>query len=459
MVAPLHSYTRTIAYTTSIAQQAYRAAVSEGLAGTEFAQRVAQLTQNPTEEMMQAGRQYASDAALMGRGGDVTHAVTALVNHEVNLPFLGPTRPLRFIDPFTHVSSNIIEQAVIQRSPLGLATQRVRDDIFGRNGPAAQDSAIARQMLGLSLSSVAVGLAAEGLITPSEPSDPKEAAEWRLIHGQAHGFTVGNMVYDLSRLGPIGLQIGLAADLQHVASRVGKDDINSVLSLLAMSFGHTLLNDSALRGPSDLIKAIDEPDRYGTTYLRNFASSFAVPYSVGMSQVARQIDPFTREARTLMDSIKSKVPWWSETLFPRRTWDGVPIPNREFLGVYAQRAANDPVNLAFERLGYAPSKLKREIRGVALTDQQYDDYQRVSGDLARQLTDHTVAMPGFSSMPEGTQRKLLEADVTRARETGAAITLAANRTIISTAVEGKKSLVTGPKAPKGGFVQPAPSVH
>jgi hypothetical protein len=459
MVAPIHSYFRAIGYEQGIARLAYRTAMDEGLAGQAFGARVADLTAHPPEEMMAAAREEATQQTLMGKGGPFTQKVSSLINTEVKLPGLGPTKPLKFIDPFVHIQSNIMEQSVISRGPLGLASEKIRADLFGRNGSEAQTNAAARMGAGIALSVVGGGLAMEGLINPSAPSDPKEAAEWRLVNGMPHSFRIGNMSYDLSRLGVLGFQLGIAADLYHGAAAIGRDDAFKVASLLVHSFTQNFLDEGFMRGPSDLIQALDDPDRYGAKFVQNFASSYAVPFSVGMSQVARQIDPYARQARSLLDEVKQKIPWWSETLFPRRSWDGEPIPNRDWLGVYSQHVQNDPVNQAFERLGVFPSQPPRKIRGVALTDKQYDDFSRISGRFAKMQLDRVIALPSFAGMPDGVQRDLIENSFKNARETAAAQIMMTNPGIIATAVAAKKAQLGGAKPPTGGWPQPAATIH
>jgi hypothetical protein len=64
-------------------------------------------------------------------------------------------------------------------------------------------------------------------------------------------------------------------------------------------------------------------------------------------------------------------------------------------------------------LNWAPPKLDREIRGVKLTDQQYDDYARIAGRAAKMQLNQIVARPGFDQMPANIRliemRKAVEA--------------------------------------------------
>jgi hypothetical protein len=210
-----------------------------------------------------------------------------------------------------------------------------------------------------------------------------------------------------------------------------------------------------MKGPADLLKAMDEPDRYGANYARNFAATVAVPFSVGMQGIAGQIDPYAREARTLLDAIKAKIPFVSETLHPRYDIWGQPVLNRDFVGVYSRELKEDPVNVAMERLGIFPSKPERKMVGIPLTDDQYDDFSRTAGVMSKQLANHVVAMPGFNSLPASIQKELLMKAIDKGREMMASKIKADSmrgvygpeNNIVQQSVDKKRALLTGSAVP------------
>lgn len=458
MIAPIHSYTRTLGYEHSIARQAYRGAAAEGLTGDRFNARLAYLTAKPSVEMMKIASDEATEAALMGKGGSLTQRVSHLTNLTVDIPGLGPTRPLAFINPFMKVASNMMSQTVLERGigtgpAAALFPGRIRDDILGKNGPVAQAETGGRLLAGTSLTMVGAGLAMEGLIARSAPSDPRERAMWTLIHGMPHSLNIGGMSYDLSRLGVLGFGLGIAADIQYAASRIGVDDAAKILSLAVHSFSQNFLDESFMRGPSDLIKALDEPDRYGAAYARNLFSSFAVPYSVGMGQIAHEIDPYMRQARTLTDEVIAKIPWWSETLEPRIDIWGNPVLARGWALTYHQQLQNDPVNQAMTRLGYFPAPVERKIVGVALSDHQYTEFSIMAGRWAHDRVAHVVASLGFDLQNEGDQREALRHQVMNARKDAEDHMKFKYPAIWQAASAAKKAPLRGTKPPAGGWPQ------
>lgn len=442
MVAAIHSFFRVMNYSMEKSALAYRAAATEGLEGEAFAARVGELWQNPTAEMMEAARSEATELTLMGQGGKFTQRLSALLNTEFNLPGLGPVPLLKFIDPFVHISSNVMKQSLLMRTPLGMLSPELRADLFGRNGPIAQDKAQARMLVGSAFAMTIGGLAAQGLASGSGPTDPREAAMWRLAGNQAHSIRIGDFWYDTHRLGPLGMLMGLGADLYEVGHLADQAEFTKAAAHLQFAITHNILDESFMRGPSDLIKAIEDPGRYGEAYVRNFLSSF-VPFSVGMAQEARAFDPYSREARTVVDAMRAKIPFASMDLLPRVDIWGQPMPNRDALiapgitSIYAQRISTDPVNLAMVELGLHPAPVERKIRNVELTDEQHLRFAQYAGRMSKARLDVIVRSPDWQQWDPQTRRDVVQAVIRQSREVARGQIMASDPTIIERATAAK----------------------
>lgn len=449
-VAAIHSFFRTVNYSMEKSAGAYRTAMKEKLDGLEFANRVADGEMNPTESQMKDYRFKSTEATLMARGGDFTQKLSALTNYTANLPVLGSTKPFKFIDPFVHISSNVIDQTLAQRTPLGLLSEDIRNDLMGRNGAEARDMAQARMLVGTAFGITAAGLAAEGLMTGSGPSNAKERGIWIASGMQPHSIRVGDTWYDIHRLGPLGLLFSVGADMYSVAHAMSTEDAKTVATLLAHAVAQNVLDESFMRGPSELILAATDSERYGPQYIKNFVSSF-VPFSVGMSQITRATDPYSRQTRSVMDAIKAKIPWESQSLMPRRDVWGEPVRNRDVFGIpglssiYETKINNDPVNRALLSVGIYPGVPGRSIRGVQLNDQQYDDYSRIAGRLTKQRLDNVVAQPGFTQMPAGHQVDFMRKIISSSREAARKATMMQYPDIMEQARERKMKILTGKK--------------
>jgi hypothetical protein len=446
-IAAIHSFFRTTNYSAYKAGGAYRQAANEGLSGNAFYSRVGEINQNPSEALMEAWRHEATEATLMGQGGKFAEALSRMTNVEFNVPGLGPVRFLKFIDPFVHISGNIIQQAVVERSPVGLLSAELRADLAGRNGTIAQDTAMARMLVGTALSVTFGGLAAEGYVSGSGPSDPRQSAMWRLAGNQAHSVRVGDIWYQVNKLGPMGMLMGIAADLYDVAHEAEKGEVLTAAAHLQHALTQNILDESFMRGPADLIKAVEDPGRYGEAYIRQFLSSF-VPYSVLMQQMARASDPYSRQARTVVDAIKNKVPGLSETLLPRRDIWGEEMPNAEALGmkgltaIYERKVGTDPVNLAMLNLGIAPAQVERKIRNVELTDQQYDDFARIAGRMTKMRLDTIVRSPDWQLWPNHIRHDVISEVIRQSRESARGMMMMKYPQIARDAVEARRQRFT-----------------
>lgn len=428
MVAAIHSYFRSLNYSMEKSALAYRQAVNEGVTGDALAKRVAEIRVNPDEGLMTQARGVATDLTLMGEGGALTKTLTKLTNIEFPVPFLGQTKLLKFIDPFIHIAANVIDQSVIQRTPAGILSKGIRDDLMGKNGNIAQDTAAARMLAGSVLSLTFGSLAAQGVITGSGPSDPHKAAMWRLAGYQAHSVRIGDMFYDAHRLGSMGMLMGVSADLYDVAHTMASGDMLTAASMLQHAITQNILDESFMRGPSDLINAIDNPSTQGEKYITNFLSSFT-PYSTLTRQWDRATDPYSRSARNVMDGVKKNIPGLSEQLFPNVDVWGTPMPNPDALihagitAVYERQMSRDPVNIAMVQLGIGPAPVERTIRNVKLNDEQYDAYARIAGRMSKMRLDAIVNSADWATYPNYIKQNVITEVLRQSRESARGLML------------------------------------
>ena len=168
-----------------------------------------------------------------------------------------------------------------------------------------------------------------------------------------------------------------------------------------------------------------------------------MPYSVGIAQLARATDPYSRQARSVVDAIKAKIPGLSESLYPRRDIWGEPMPNKDALvaagvtAIYEQRMSRDPVNLALLNLGIHPAAVERKIRNVDLTDDQYDDFQRVAGRMAKMRLDAIVNSAQFRSWPPQVRHDVMTETIRQSREAARGVIMMKYPNILATATKAK----------------------
>ena len=417
-IQAIHAFHRVNFYAMELNAEAYRKAAAEGLTGEEFAQRVAELKKNPDLEMIKRSADAATEGTMMGQGGEFTRNLARLTNTKIlGVPWL------KFIDPFVHITGNVIEQSLGQRTPLALFSPEMRADLTGKNGAYAQDKAVGRIMLGTALSAAVAGYVMDGMITGGGPKDREEKGNWERMGIQPYSVKIGDTWYSYHRLGALGLLIGVAADMYKVAKHATQEEMAEAGAALLEAFSHNILEESFMRGPSELFRAIENPKQYGASWARNFLSSFA-PASVGMSQITRATDPYSRQARTIADAFMGKYPWWSEGLQPRRDLWGDPIVSKQLTmgtAIYQSPESRDPVNQEMYRLNVRKAPVDKKIRNIELSPEQYDDYARIAGRLTKMQLEQIMNSPDYQSMPDFQKMDVIEKvfQVTRkaARET------------------------------------------
>ena len=150
-----------------------------------------------------------------------------------------------------------------------------------------------------------------------------------------------------------------------------------------------------------------------------------------------------------MDAIKVKIPGLSESLLPRRDIWGEPMANRDALiaagvtAIYETRMSRDPVNLALLDLGIAPAQVTRKIRNVQLTDDQYDDFQRIAGRMAKMRLDAIVNSPDYRSWPNHIRHDVISEVITQTREAARGVMMAKFPQIVRDATQARLKKITG----------------
>lgn len=443
-VSAIHSFFKSLRYEQNIAGLAYRQAMDEGLEGGEFDGRVAELSKSPTEDMMQSATKDALKELYMAPTD--YHSAMASLTRFTNQSVLA-----KIVVPFMKIGSQITRNAFIERTPLGLFDKETRANLAGANGLPTRDMQIAKMTAGISLMGVTALAAAEGMATGDGPTDPKERAIWMLNH-RPNSLTIGNLTVPYQGLGSLGMLMRFSANMYQTAHAWDGDKGSEVAMAAMEGITKSVLDENFMRGVKDMLDALYHPEEYGARYLQGFVTNW-LPFSVGQSQIARKIDPYQREvisqgwsnAFGIIDEAKAKTPFVSQSLEPRRDRFGQPIQNGGN-DIYA----NDPVVKRMEALNTGISKLERKIRGIPLSDQQYDDFSRLAGTMTKMRLNALIT-PGFSNIPAQAQIAAIDKVVGQSREMARKLTMMKYPEIIKEANDAKAIKKYG--KPVSGTVQ------
>ncbi len=200
--------------------------------------------------------------------------------------------------------------------------------------------------------------------------------------------------------------IGAAADFTEIGAFAAPRERDAFALNMSMAVAKNVTSKTWLSGLSDFFEALSDPERFGPAWSRRLAGSAAVPAVA--AQAAQAIDPHLREARTILDAVKARVPVISEGLPMRRNAWGEPIKRGSSVGpdiispIYSSRISDDPVKREVARLRVPLSLPRRYLRvdgeRVDLTAEQYDALAQVTGKPAKMYLDQEMRTPEWRSM-------------------------------------------------------------
>lgn len=418
---------KTLGYRMELNALALRRATQEVNSGIiqpdQLKSRIADIVADPPVDIKLNAIDQATYQTFTNAPGELTKAISRGVN---TVSFPG-----RLILPFIRTPANILKYT-FERTPLAPLMQHVRADIAA--GGSRRDIALARVATGSALLAASADLAMSDMITGRGPSDRRERQALERTGWQPYSVKVGDRYFAYDRTDPIGTSLGLAADLVEILSNMDDEDalsdseVESVQAAIAMSIANNVMNKTYLTGVSDIITAMSDPDRYGKSYFERFAGS-VIPAAV--ANVARSMDPYAREANTMLERVRSRVPGLSDGLPLRRDMWGEPISYRSGLGaiydaaspIYSRREKPSPIdeemlrlsetvdnafvqmpsrNISFDgvriNLDRYPGAYSRfvELAGNATTDPRYG--VPMPGLGAKRYLDEMVSDEGASSV-------------------------------------------------------------
>lgn len=438
-VTAIHTMHYSMNYEAEIARRAYRSAMIDGLepGSNAFNTKIADFTQRPPKADMEAAHDEAMKMVLMksAKFGTAQYHLQKAVNSNILA---------KIVMPFMQVGSNILHEGFIERTPIGLASQTVRDNLMGRNGPIARTTQAARLSVGVGISTAVLGLTAEGILTGGGPSDPKQLAVKEMTGWKPYSIKMGESYVPYRKyLGGLGPLIAGTADTYEVGHALSEEGLTKAAAGAIFGFAEVIADESWAKGLSNFIDAARHWDRDGGRYLRNLSADF-IPFSIGLQQITTLSDPYRREVRSMLDVARAHIPGLSRGLFPVRDIWGEPIESHTALGPSA--ANHDPATQALLDAEYYPAKIERKVRGVDLSDQQYDDLARISGRMARMRVNAMVNSPGFAIMPRELRAEQIRQVITNSREAARSMIMMQNPEIIEQATANKIAKVRGKPA-------------
>ena len=292
---------------------------------------------------------------------------------------------MKFVIPFYRTPVNIVKQTILERSPIGFIKLH-KSELYRRinaGGPQG-DIALARLATGSAFMGWAMTQAMNGKITGGGLSTVSAANSEDLDNIPPYSFEFQGSWIQYSRLEPMGMLMGLGADLALAAEWYQDDDDTEFMEAASLAITVVTANitdKTWFKGVADMVSAFEDPKRFAGNYAKQMTTTMVTPYSALLRRINTDHDQIAREAWSWMDKWKAGMPGFSEDLPVQFDLLGKPRYKRDYLGpAWASPVAmgedvNDPVYKEVVRLAFDYRKPRRDLFGTGqdVTNEVYSD--------------------------------------------------------------------------------------
>jgi hypothetical protein len=384
---------------------AYREAAKKGLKGQQLRDEIVNTLAAPTNDILEKAAARGKYLTYQQELGRIGNQVMKLRN---DIP------GLKYLFPFVKTPTNIFKFAM-ERSPLGFLSvlkQAYKGELKG----AELSEKLARPLMGTILGTTVYQLAEDGYITGGSPKQAGERNERANVGWQPYSVKIGDTYYGFNRAEPLATIMGMAADLSAIKREASEDDKFKLGSALMGALTENVINKTFMQSLSNIVKAINDPGRYGANFANGLVSS-VVPAVAG--GVERAADPYQREVRNPIDAIKAKIPGVASTLPVKLTAWGDPVERpgtaltRSLSPVPISEVKGSPIEQEMTKMKFDVGMPSKKIGNVELEPEEYWQYVAEARQPAKQLLDMLAQSENWKNMPEDMREKQVKSVVSR----------------------------------------------
>jgi endonuclease YncB( thermonuclease family) len=269
---------------------------------------------------------------------------------------------LRLVVPFMNTVNNLLKFG-IERSPLPVmvpGSNSIKRAIQ-KGGPEAY-VAVSRMLTGTFLIGLAMDLTFAGKMTGGGPGRPGDRKQWMDVGAKPYSIRLGDQFLYINHTDPVGGFLANGAMLAETLMNDGEgitswQDVEEAITAAAFGAAHVALDKTALSGISQMVTALEDPERYSHNYGKRFIANFLVPNIV--AHTATALDPTNRYARTVIEQIQSRIPYWRDSLVPVRDGHGREVSYASDMGAfydfvspfYLSRFEPEPIDREMMKMG------------------------------------------------------------------------------------------------------------
>lgn len=287
------------------------------------------------------------------------------------------------IAPFVKTPTNIMKQTYYH-SPIGLLRLLYSD---GTKNPALRSKIIGQFATGCMMWGIAGSLYASGMITGSGPSDREARDALRENGWQPNSIKVGNQYFGIGSFEPVCAPFILLANFFEKISNLDPRNPAESESYIASAINAVMSyagDKTFLKGFADVANAFQQEN--GTKkFLIDKVNSFVPNIMVNMYQA---FDDETKEARSWVNGIASRIPGVAGALPTRYSWlTGKPITYLHggglgpFSPTHWTSYKGDGVLDVLAKSHHAMNRPNRTVIGMEMDDAMYSEYCRLHGTV------------------------------------------------------------------------------
>lgn len=329
------------------------------------------------------------------------------------------------IAPFFRTPMNILRQGIMDRTPLAIASQSYRDAIKRGGREAAE--ARARMLSGMGAMTVFYGLMGDddskGLqIVGKLPWDSSA----KTSGVKDYSIRIGNNWYQFSRLEPMGMWLGMIADMKTLMHyRQDEDASLSMVQFALFSFLNNVTDKTYMRSIADIQDTMEgiASGREATAEraLDRFAAGQfgkLIPqlYKSGARALEDDETSHAKEVWDVIDIMLDRASTFDKDLVPKHDILGRPVPRDAGLSALLNpfaisKHSDDPVDQEFFRLGFSVKPMRKTLgaEGIELTNEEFSKLTGLVGELGLHKTlTQIVASSGYQNMNDELKRVTLK---------------------------------------------------
>lgn len=389
-------------------RMAFRQAKREGLTGDALKKRLVEILSAPSEAMLEKVAARGKYLTYQKELGEIGSMVMRLRDKVPGL---------KFIIPFVRTPANIAKFA-LERTPLNfpVVIGKAMKGTF-KNEQLSEE--LAKPLMGTMLAVNTYLMAEAGMITGGMPKNKAERDEKLATGWLPYAVKIGDTYYSFARLEPLGSILGMAADLQQIVKDMNTKEAYNLGAAMLGSISQNISNKTFMQGFSQVFSAMNDPGRYGANFVKNLAGS-VIPSVIG--GVARSVDPYFRDTKTIPAHMQGRIPVASESLPVKLSVWGDPLerpgtPAARFISpMQVSTAKGSPVERELTRLELDVGYPSRKIGKTELTTEEYWNLVRVAGTPAKQALDRIVQTTWWSGKSDAQKEKEIKRIVEHYRD-------------------------------------------